>query len=71
MTFATDPKPVGGAATLVEHAISQLHSAQKLLRKLQEQFVPHGDKVVDAGAVWHALETIDDRLHDALGALGD
>lgn len=77
MTFATDPKPAGGAAQLLEHTIDQLTQAQKLLRELQEMFAPGGPFILagrtsaDTTKVWHALETIDDRLHDALSALGD
>ena len=72
-----DAKPISGAARQIEEAISQMHEAQKLLAQLQEQFTTggtmgHGEpKLVDCDKVWHALESIDDRLHDALGALGD
>lgn len=70
-------KPMSGVARQLEEAISQLHEAQKLLRDLQGEFTIGGviavnqPKLVDCDKAWHALEAIDDRLHDALGALGD
>lgn len=72
-----DAKPMSGMARQLEEAISQLHETQKLVAQLQEMFAPGGPFILagrtsaDTTKVWHALEAIDDRLHDALGALGD
>jgi hypothetical protein len=58
-------------AELIDEAVSELQTAQRLLVELQHMFLPHGEKTVDAGRVWHRLETIDDRIHNALSKLGD
>lgn len=68
---ANGGKVPSGVARLVDDAISELHMAQRLLRTLQDRFVPGGDMTVDAMDVWHRLEAIDDRLHNALAKLGE
>jgi hypothetical protein len=57
--------------SMLTHSVDELLKARHALRALQELFLPHGDVTVDAGQIWHVLETIDDHLHNALGKLGD
>lgn len=52
------------AAADIEEAIDELRKAVRLVADLQADCVI-GD------SLWHKLETIDDRLHDALTKLGD
>ncbi len=60
-----------GAAQKIDEAIGRLLDAQRMVCALQEQFVPFGDMTVDACTIWNKLETIDDRLHEALSKLGN
>lgn len=53
-----------GAAQKIDEAIAEVLMAQRLVAQLQD-----GCEVGDS--LWHRLETIDDRLHDALSKLGN
>lgn len=73
---ANGQKITAGAAAQIDAAIANLLDAQRLVAGLQEQIRPMGARtnglaVTDTNALWHALETIDDRIHEALSKLGD
>lgn len=59
-------KPVPTAITAVsklDEAVTAILKAQQMNRNMQRSHAPGSD-------AWHTHETIDDKLHDALGALG-
>jgi hypothetical protein len=60
------------AATDIQTACSELARAQKLVAELQTQCGPavKGPPVIGSATLWARLETIDDRLHEALVKLG-
>lgn len=67
---------MSAAAALIEDAISELRQAQSLLRDMQQAHGPvalHSGETVTISrtTIWQQLESIDDRIHDALTKLGD
>lgn len=65
-------------AKRVDEAINQVLEAQQRVAKLQVEIciggvLPEpGDKLeMNTFQLWHMLETIDDRLHEALSKLGN
>jgi hypothetical protein len=63
-------------AELCDEAVGELKVAQRLLAELQRPYAPAtwgaGTlTTVDVEQLWHRLESIDDRIHNALGKLGD
>jgi hypothetical protein len=60
------------AFAALNEAVAQLHDAQKLVAGLQECCAPgaKGPPLIASSALWGRLETIDDRLHEALTKLG-
>lgn len=54
----------GGASQSVMRAIAAVNEAKKLNDQLQAQYKTGTSQ-------WHQCESIDDKLHDALTALGD
>lgn len=64
----------GGAAQKIDEAIDHLTTAQQVLRDLQDTVDSAScreDMLLTPQAIWHRLETIDDRIHDALSKLGN
>lgn len=65
VTIASTPAPrYAGVAAKLEQAIAHINAAKRENDRIQGQY-PAGSPT------WHACETVDDRLHDALAALGD
>lgn len=62
-----------GAAQKIDEAIGLLHAAQGLIAGMQEQCNLHqpADLIWSSSQVWFRLESIDDRIHEALSKLGD
>ncbi len=60
----------------LQEAVEELHEAQKLIAGLQEICGPVnglGDETpnITTRALWNRLETIDDRIFDALSRMGE
>jgi len=68
----------------VDIAVGRINEAMALISQMQRRLEPEYYAQIDTqadtfgplvdvvpGPNWHALETLDDRLHNALGALGD
>ncbi len=49
----------------LDYVVNELHVAQERIKEAQATLVEFGSPL------WHALETIDDRINDALCKLGD
>lgn len=62
---ANGQKISAGAAQKIDEAIGELVEAQRLVAEIQRVYSIPGDHI------WHRLETVDDRLHEALSKLGN
>lgn len=60
------------AAADIQTACNELSVAQRLVAELQTQCGPavKGPPAIVSATLWHRLESIDDRLHEALTKLG-
>lgn len=75
---ANGEKISAGAAGQIDEAISQLLEAQRLVANLQRACTlggvlpqPGDREAFNLYQLWHKLETIDDRIHEALSKLGN
>lgn len=72
---ANGGKISAGVAKLVDEAVDELLAGQRLLLDLQREVQPAAlhsgeTKTVSATDIWLKLESIDDRIHNALAKLG-
>lgn len=60
------------AAADIQAACDELSTAQKMVAELQTQCGPavKGPPAIISATLWRRLESIDDRLHEALVKLG-
>ena len=71
---ANGEKITSGAARQIDDAIGHLTRAQETLRDLQlviDEAPEASELKLTPRQIWHRLETIDDRIHDALSRLGN
>lgn len=71
---ANGERITSGAARQIDEAIGHLTTAQQILQDLQlmvNRATCKEDLEITPHSLWHRLETIDDRIHDALSKLGN
>lgn len=57
------PEPPATAISQIDEAVAKINEAMRINERLQKQFKAPSPE-------WHMCETIDDKLFDALRALG-